>query len=193
MKYTLHKLPEGFIITSDETLQIGDLCYGEDINKKGFPINIHEAGSHDLYNKRPKMVAQQNQIDFSALSEEEQKNIGWFDVISLGEDATNLRILKHKTPSQLTRQYYDGYLDGFQKAQELLSDRMFTLEDMQKAYCTGMQFIGEDKGGPTEFSQSLHQKSWEVEIETENDYEEPQGDFIKPKFTHGKIKITKLL
>lgn len=40
------------------------------------------------------------------------------DVENMGEDATNLRILKHKTPSQVARQYFDGYVEGYNKARE---------------------------------------------------------------------------
>ena len=39
-------------------------------------------------------------------------------VEELGEDETNTRILKHKTPSQVAKQYFDGFIIGYNKSQE---------------------------------------------------------------------------
>lgn len=40
------------------------------------------------------------------------------EVEMLGEDETNIRILQHKTPSQIARQYFDGYEEGYNKCLE---------------------------------------------------------------------------
>ena len=45
----------------------------------------------------------------------------------LGEDETNIRILQHKTPSQIARQYFDGFIKGYNKSQET---HPFSEEDM---------------------------------------------------------------
>jgi hypothetical protein len=204
--YTLHKLPEGFIITSDELIKDRDFTLSPTDNKV---FQMHKVFvSVDIENYK-KVIAQQDHIYFSALSEEEQKRIGWFDVISLGEDATNLRILEHKTTSQVARQYYDGYLDGFQKAQELLSER-FTLEDVQiaitQAFLSGMERIEEITDVQNHIIQSLSQKSWKIELEMENYCGSPYTTekcpkcidtcdraYFRPKLTNGKITITKIL
>jgi hypothetical protein len=62
------------------------------------------------------------------------------------------------------------YIEGFNKAIELNKDKLFTVEDIEKAYGAGMQFIGEDKGSYGEFIQSLQPTEIEVEIEMEPEY-----------------------
>jgi len=57
MQHNIIKTENCLIILSDEKLEIGDLCYGKNINTKGYKIDIHEAGSEDLYNRRPKIIA----------------------------------------------------------------------------------------------------------------------------------------
>lgn len=57
-----------------------------------------------------------------------------YNIEKIGEDATNIRILKHKTPSQVARQYFDGYIEGFNTHKELTKDKLFTVEDMRKAF-----------------------------------------------------------
>jgi len=93
--YKLHKLPEGFIITSNEEIKEGDFVYSKDsetIDKtKGFFICHqieHELNvpatrfeGKDYFNelqRLKKVIAQQHQIDFSALPEDDYKKIGWF-------------------------------------------------------------------------------------------------------------------
>jgi hypothetical protein len=49
-------------------------------------------------------------------------------VEKLGEDETNIRILKHKTPSQIARQYFDGFIEGYKS-----NPNQFTLKDIEKA------------------------------------------------------------
>ena len=46
----------------------------------------------------------------------------------LGEDETNIRILKHKTPSQIARQYFDGFIECYKS-----NPNQFTLKDIEKA------------------------------------------------------------
>jgi hypothetical protein len=61
------------------------------------------------------------------------------EVKILGEDETNIRILKHKTPSQIARQYFDGFVAGHTKSQET---HPFSEEDMTEfgKYCI-RQFV----------------------------------------------------
>jgi hypothetical protein len=71
IKYALHKLKEGFIITSDEEISLNDSI----LNTKTLLIEVwrHPHITTTPYFK--KVIAQQDQIDFSALSEGEQKEI----------------------------------------------------------------------------------------------------------------------
>lgn len=217
MKYTLHKLPEGFIITSDETLRGSDLIIwtGETVEhfpKQGIPQIRHGCivesvnYSGTLHEKWKKVIAQQDQIEFSFLTEEEQKKIGWFDVTPLvnkhfekywdkenGTKMTKDEITAEMMTSLLVEQA--SYVAGFQKAQELLSDRMFTSEEVKTA-----MHLFHDREFKTmnDVIQFLSQsKSWKVEIEMEEYVQEETGTELKwvglrPKFIDGKVKIIKI-
>jgi hypothetical protein len=177
--FELHKLPEGFIVTS---------------TYKETPFDIN-GKSLDIKGKLFPIIAQQDQIDLSGLSEKEQKEIGWFDVEKL---YPTLPVEKNQVIS------FANSLkkEGFQKAQELLSDRMFTLEDIRRAWKEGYNERNLD-----EYIQSLSQKSWSVEIEMEEMCKHDCMKFqlnginstccgekiLTSKLTNGKIKILKLL
>jgi hypothetical protein len=206
INYTLHKLPEGFIVTSDKLLKDGTLFYnpptnyfGKTIRKEGnFWVCENMEGFH-LLSQALKVIAQQEQIDFSGLSEDEQKKIGWFDVEKLALEF-------EKTWGNIYNGEIDFYIQGFQKAQELLFDKMFTLEDMKKSYEAGI-FNNDNLKIDNfweKFIQQLSQpKSWKVELEMECAYGDncpSKGAYLKqhlckiqPKLTNGKIKITKIL
>ena len=203
--YTLHKLSEGFVVSSDEEIIQNDTCLNWYNNPLTLMYNINVGGKDWEENKKGflKVIAQQHQIDFSALSEDEQKEIGWFDVDKLADNKYPLHNILHL---QLNTAIKTGYQEGFQKAQELLSDRRFTLEDMGKA----MEYAAEvqrefSKYGTTrktheKYLQSLSQKSWKIELEMEywknsKVYDQPDIMLDKPipKWLNGKIKITKIL
>jgi hypothetical protein len=187
------ELPEGFIVTSNEEIKTGDI-------KWHHVTGLRKALVDGNYTNQFKVIAQQNQIDFSALSEEEQKEIELINI-----DLSNLCFYDRRNPDFQIKEEFgydkeevestgnfakkDCFCDNcfygrsklteqLIKAQELLSDRRFTLEDINNAYDAGMKFIGEDKGSPIEFIQSLSQpKSWKVKCIEEN----------------GKIKLTKVI
>ena len=194
--YELHKLQEGFIVTSDEEIKHKETWYNPMTADIG--INWHEKGIPKEWSKTLKVIAQQDQIDFSFLSKEEQKEIGWFDIEKLA---------KEMLPDDSDWQRRFDIIKGFQKAQELLSDRRFTLDDVLKIadkYHNIMCLYGNVKG--IEYLQSLSQpKSWKVEIETFCGTEDcnffgchkyegcKHTELQQPKLTKGKIKILKLL
>jgi hypothetical protein len=208
--FTLHKLPnkqrvgrhfefaKGFIITSDEEIKVDDwyIVNLEFISKWD--------GHFNLGVDCKKVVAQQDQISIYKLSEEEQKKIGWFDVDKLvGKDTQQLSF-QGMSIAEINA-YKNGAYNFFEKAQELLSDRMFTLDDVKfaikKSRLTNTEnIIGtgiklhqwEEK----EIIQSLSQpKSWKVELEMDripaDRASEGWDEF--PKLTNGKVKILKLL
>jgi len=203
--YTLHKLPkEGFIITSDEEIKAGKWCYSVEYNclwqrslsfdrkeddnvfRSKFPSYLLIAHSnHKHLSKKP-------QIDFSSLTEEEWKKIGWFNSEeiyprgSVGSNAYNFNGLRQ---------------EGFKKAQELLSNRVFTLEDVElfAAELIGRYRLGEinDVDDVQKIIASHSQsKSWKVELEIndwfKNNYD---GTIIQtsPKYNNGKVKIIRIL
>ncbi len=214
MKYTLHKLPEGFIITSDEPLKVLDYFY---FNIDGLQDILQVESEFHLdriknYKENSKVIAQQDQIDFSALSEEEQKEIGWFNV----EKLYNQYFPKLEQSEERKSGEKVGFEIGCDIMQGLISDRMFTLEELEWAFMRGAlinqrSHRNEELSFTTERNkdiQSLSQKSWDVELEME--YPElccvsKEGKRLsnkgcmernhceQPKCTNGKVKIIKLL
>jgi hypothetical protein len=120
-------------------------------------------------------------VEFSALSEEEQKKIGYFNYWKIISENENLN----------KEGWSKGFYEGVQETMLFLSYRMFTLEDISKT------FVGEnEKGGLFDdyldyriktnnkitfkewyLTQTLSQKLWKIECVEEN----------------GKVKILKLL
>jgi hypothetical protein len=145
--YTLHKISEGFIITSDEKIEhIGLVMHFNGFIKELLTITdiddfcgIKEdggVGTIRLANCQ-KVIVQQDQIDFSNLNEEECKLIGWFDVEKLSliqaKDQIELIYGDRIKESKIDEEVKFGYLSimssgrslyekGFQKALELLSE-----------------------------------------------------------------------
>jgi hypothetical protein len=172
-------------------------------------INWHEKGIPKEWSKTLKVIAQQDQIDFSFLSKEEQKEIGWFDVEKLAIEFNKQQFVSqfNHLKDQFAVGIITGWKQSFQKAQELLFDRRFTLDDVLKIadkYHNIMCLYGNVKG--IEYLQSLSQlKSWKVEIETFCGTEDCElfgchkyegckhTELQQPKLTNGKIKILKLL
>ena len=197
MEYELHKLKEGFIITSDEEIKEEDLIYGLFNggvllkSKINVPIHSQYYKEYGL-----KVITQQDQIDFSALKLEDQKEIGWFDVEKFALDSYNKSYPNYEpvTDYKLVEKYrsVEQFNNGFQKAQELLSDRSFTLEDIERAMIEGLSI----EKFWEKCVQSLSQpKSWKVELEMEDKIALDGHTVVgkEPKLTNGKIKILKLL
>jgi hypothetical protein len=180
-EYTLHKLSEGFVLYKEEIIP-----YNPNGGTKGSFICVYEL----KYNDDTKWVSNVGscqgcrkllassfdilrfpnlpKIDFSPLSEEEQKEIKHFD---------KLKLIKQFS-QEGSWQCPISYEIGFNKAQELLSDRMFTLEDITKTFEAGYQ-CRNSNGYKTNGTyqedynnhiQSLTQsKSWKIEGQWEND------------------------
>ncbi len=192
MNYTLYKLDTGFIVTSDEEIKEGDLVLNS--------LNCIQSFLKD-YNdiNAEKVIAKEPNIIFSDLKEEEQKKIGWFDVDSFIKQHMGLpSYLQVSSMSPMMQSQFLSLSELFQKSQELLSDRMFTLEDMENAFYEQQEFnqacepIGKSFD---QFIKSLSQKSWSVELEMEDKISLDGHTIIgkEPKLTDGKVKILKLL
>jgi hypothetical protein len=206
MQLTLYKLPEGFIVTSNQKDTVGYLP----IVLTKFNELEQTADGDDVYhhikNGSKIVIAQQDQIDFSALKEEEQKKIGWFDVEELALNETS-----DIDNSQFDRGVIYGFHKGFKKSVELLSDRRFTGEDLanylnfveDNYYYHSDTWYDRDTDEPVKratmfFKFKSQHKSWEIEVEMGkyrlNSDGEPIGfpDMSRPKLTNGKIKILKI-
>lgn len=214
INYNLHKLPEGFIITSDEKPLIkGDKVYnpniskeytkvdlrkeGEDRYSKGYHemtgVYLHVPTTNPIYEIERKVIAQQeSEIDFNNLSEDDCKKIGWFDVEKRADNVVG--------DLPYGKWVKMGYIQGFKIPQKLLSDKMFTLEDLKDAFVEGHvrftecgEFELEDKVGL--YIQSLQNKSWTVELEMSYVHtDHVQGGFeYFPTLNNGKVKILKII
>jgi len=181
----LHKLQQGFIVTSDEPIKEGDLQY-----YFGQPISqVIVKAEKDLSNdgRRLKVLYQEPNIILSSLSEAEQKVIGWFDVERLGKEYSN-KVNHH--PNQLYPNSGEtlgevtivDFIKGFRKAQSLLSDRRFTKQDMIEFACSVFDsnhgsYSASFRKRAEVMSESLNHQSWKIEAIEED----------------GKIKVMKLL
>ena len=212
-QYKLIKTPEQFIIVSnDDAIVKGNLYYNTRLQ------NVYEAIANSGYNtvdKEFKVIAQQNQIDFNGFED----IVGYVDIEKLAyqqaEDkypmTTAIEIKLHTT-SKLS------YQEGFNKANELSSNKQFSLEDMEYCYNTAkrravMQEAGlEADLGFKNYIDTYHQQptEWMIEIAMEKSFTgivsgglKPVGEIgskglfhhtqLNPKLINGKIQITKIL
>lgn len=60
--------------------------------------------------------------------------------------------------------YEQGFKDGYNH-----NKKLYTEEDLIKAYWAGMQFVGEDKGNPKEFKKSLQKHPQFIVVENVTD------------------------
>lgn len=126
MKTQLHKTQQGFIVTSGEDIKKGDSVFDVierntrtvESSEYALQMNMVKSGESSGH-PRFKVIAQQHQLDFSAISDEKCKEIGYFD----WKKYCDLADGKYGTNAH-------SYYLGFKKMQELLSDRVFTLEDV---------------------------------------------------------------
>lgn len=124
-------------------------------------------------------------IDFSALSKEDCKKIGWVDVEKLANDYA----IATKSPNRTAHKF--GFIEGFKTAQSL-NEKKFSEEGILKAIAEAQYF-----------SDIIHilrkPKIIDVEVEMEdlNDYDDDETDgllpILRPKITNNSIKIIKIL
>ena len=159
MEYTLHKIPEGFIVTSDEEPFNTDLCLYSNQEILSFDGDLGEIWNYELCKK---VITQQDQITFSnTIPEDKLKEIGYFDVEKLYKQYfPKLSQSKERESGEKT-----GFEIGFKLAQELLSDRMFTEKDLRNSYGQGVNDGSDNIWNEEKCIRSLSQpKSWKVDI-----------------------------
>jgi len=164
MNTQLHKTQQGFIVTSGDKIGEKDLILWDGKVKTA----IDTSYSYPTQ----KVIAQQHQLDFSAISEEWCKKIGHFDTVKFARDEHKFN---HKIIHEMS--FVIGVEIGFQKAQELLSDRVFTLDDMKRFGAFMQQrHTGIDES-LDKFIQSLTPTTWEI-----------TGEFVGDKYRITEIK-----
>ncbi len=175
IKYTLHKLPEGFIITSDELSKGSDLIMwtGDTIEhfpKQGIPNikygcvveSVNYSGTTN--GKWKKVIAQQDQIDFSYLDILSQQRVGYFNI-----DYTKLCIFDERNPNYEK----DERVYSLCICENCYNGNDFMISSL--IYCNNLL---------NEKMILLNQNIWNIEATYENYWDaEPNN----------KIKITKIL
>lgn len=211
----LIKLKDEYILVSDEEIEKDTLHINLSTNEiegasKNLGINwANDArGVREQYKKIIAGIPELPSIDFSLLSEEDCKTIGWLDVeklakIKAADWLVNCGIIDIECSSAIK-----GFIDGFKIAQAL-NDKMLSLDflkwiDEEEVPREDGQWIkyfnGRDIYLTTQelykYWQALQQKSWDVAIETELNLNGKNGldraRFI-PKITNNAIKILKVL
>lgn len=140
-------------------------------------------------------------IDFSALSQEDCKKIGWVDVQRLAIDKfpyTNEGSLEDDIDAAKRRIWIDGFITA-----QSLNEKKFTEEDLKKAMKSAMKQGGgsssfEDRDFINTSIKSLSQsKVFDVEVETEDaildNGNKDNYTVWQPKITNNSIKIIKVL
>ena len=191
MNYQLIMLPNP-ILVSDEEIQ--EQCY---VNRTGTDINFLAlyVEEYPEYFKNCKRIIATiypfpniPSIDFSNLSTEDCKKIGWVDIINLA--------IKNGCSIQDISGY--SFIKGFKAAQSL-NEKRFSEEDLRKAFEAGWECKKNNgykindsyKKDYNSFINLLSQpKIFSVEIETDR---VPNGWDIFPKITNNSIKILKVL
>lgn len=170
--------------------------------QKGYEWLFTVHGSRNQYKScevKAKIIAgipELPSIDFSALSEEDCKKIGWIDVKKLADKESDKHFLFCKG------EYLQGFIEGF-KTGQYLSDKKFSEEELldwiEKHKYTWGIYNGNTAisyEGLKNFIQFLFQpKVFDVEVEMEDFYDEDNNMKViqLPKITNNSIKITKVL
>lgn len=124
---------------------------------------------------------------------------GWVDVESLAFDLCEPKQMEFIGVSESD---IESFIKGF-KAHQSITNKMFSLEEIEKAlnvaFTAGFEHRTEANNCMNIFVASYLQSiqkpiQLKVEVEMENDYEEPQGDYLRPKINkNNSILITKIL
>lgn len=201
IEYTLHKLEKGFVITSDEKPQTNDLVYDS------YDLLIYKLESFTSTNiHQKKLIAQQEQITFSDdVSKEKLIEIGYFDVEKLAWKAVKEGNAKNRNEELWA---FTGWIDGFETAQELLSDKQFTVAELINNFKPAFDKFINDGGaiGSSEnwiqwqnvvewfprFLQSLQPTQWKIEGEFTSCLQDI-GVCYEKCIGKCKFKITKIL
>ena len=161
MRHSIIKVGNYLLVVSDELLEIGDWCYGLDIN--GDYVNtVHEAGSHDLHCKHPKIIAHLPLNNSPILEGVDLLPPLEDDVEKLAEIYTT-----NETDSTLKLISKYSFRDGYNKAKETYK---YTEEDLKNAFNEGYSIrdsYGDNSNNMTadEYIQSLQQPKLPIAFE----------------------------
>lgn len=193
MKYQLIKIPEYNIIISKEKEQVvlNKWYYESDNHVPIYQFTKDTLPNEYYLNEVIAGYSNLPSIDYSMLSKEDCKKIGWIDVEKYAD-----KVIPNLQYSKWVKQ---GFIGGFEISQSL-NEKKFTLEDMEAAICFGKTLerlkitqTFSDKEEFKGFIMSLSQpKIFDIEIETEWRYGDMSVTGYTPKINNNSIKITKI-
>lgn len=125
---------KSLIVSDEELLNEKDFYLGYPDYNHVFQWNMGNGIHKGKSTYAKKIIAgleNQPTIDYSALSDEDCKKIGYVDVKKLAN--------KYYGDDDYTKESKIGFIKGFKKSQSL-NDKKFSLEDMKKAYYSGRGF-----------------------------------------------------
>jgi hypothetical protein len=169
MKYNLTKTEKYILVLKNEPLEIGDWCYGLDINSGDYITTIHPAGSHDLYNKHPKVIAH--------LPINNTEYLEGVDVLpelsespSLEDDVEKLAIKEVGVDGEVYNEFdHLNYIKGYNKAKETYK---YTEDDLKKAFKDGGDVISwSDFGVKVKYNNFEHWFDYNIKSKIPIDFE----------------------
>jgi hypothetical protein len=183
----LRKLTDShYIITSDDNILEGDFVINNldkligrsirpisiaEVNDKEYSKITHSTQPLEYIHIAPKVKGLKlgfKNIKQLSLSEVEEVINGY----SVEKMAEKFVMEKLKISSQAPGVMI-GYIEGFKTHQELVKDKLFTIEDIQLAFAKGIQYTTkpypQNVQFENEFKQSLLPKTeWDIEINEQN-------------------------
>lgn len=193
------------VLTSHEEINNGDFVCEENENENGyyFPKKVF---THQIFKGKKVIAGLPNlpTIDFTLLSEEECKHIGWINVEKLSYENNKVKISNTKERDMdeeilISGARIIGFKEGFNTSQSMNSNK-FTIDDIITAFHCGR--LNQGKDGDTTLEQMIKKlikpKIFNVELEMIQVNNKPGASYstitlYKPKIISNSIKVNKIL
>ncbi len=152
MTHKLINTENYLLVVAGEVTEIGEYCYGLDINKQ-METTIHEAGSDDLHCKRSKIVAHLPLNGAHIL-----EGVDLLPPLETVAERLALQEVGGWVENESDHYVYSGFVSGYNKAKEKYK---YTEDDMMKMYK-----LGSDRGATYQklifFEPNFHAESAEL-------------------------------
>lgn len=135
MKYSLIKLPDEFIITSDELPSVGDKCISPRYND----VFIFGSKENNYIDECTKVISQQNDIDFSQLPQNICELIGYYNI----EEISEKYVVDNLKRSSQSVGVLIGYMEGLKHGINLTSNKKYDVDDISSLFEQLIKFIPE--------------------------------------------------
>ena len=182
MKKLIRLSDKHYVVVDDSEINIGEWCYGKDINDN-MKVTIHQAGSNDLFYQNPQIThsfgKQLEGVINKPLSEVEEIINGYsLEDMSL-IDACSIQSETTLSSDFEFQAYIKGYQQGFKAHQELVKDKLFTIDDMRKSIDMAREtseeiYMHPEYGFKNDYTENeiiesfLPKTEWDIEIDEQN-------------------------